>query len=104
MNKKNLLVAAGAAVLCVGLIALPSTSRSMQDPQAGPPAPPEAGARQMPEVELAPGMPDVEREFSVVTSLDDDTGSWLGVETRDVTQENVKELKLPGERGVLIGK
>jgi hypothetical protein len=90
--------------MAVGLIALPSHSRSMQDPQATPPAPPEAGVREMPEAELAPGMPDVEREFNIVTSLSDDMGSWLGVETREVTAENVKEFKLPGERGVVIGK
>jgi serine protease Do len=102
--KKHLWVTAGAALLAVGLIALPSHSRSMQDPQATPPAPPEAGVREMPEAELAPGMPDVEREFNIVTSLSDDMGSWLGVETREVTAENVKEFKLPGERGVVIGK
>jgi len=104
MTKKHLWVTAGAALLAVGLIALPSHSRSMQDPQATPPAPPEAGVREMPEAELAPGMPDVEREFNIVTSLSDDMGSWLGVETREVTAENVKEFKLPGERGVVIGK
>src|SRR5262252_865758 len=27
---------------------------------------------------------------------------WLGVETRDVNAEKAKELKLPGERGVLL--
>jgi serine protease Do len=104
MNKKNLWAMAGAAVLAVGLIALPSHSRSLQEPQAAPPARPEAGVQAMPEAELAPGVPDVEREFNIVTSLSDDTGSWLGVETREVTAENVKELKLPGERGVVIGK
>jgi S1-C subfamily serine protease len=102
MNKKNLLVAAGAAVLGVGLIALPSPSRSTQDPVQ--PAPQAPAAPPAPEVELAPGVPDVEREFNMVASLSDDSGSWLGVETREVTPENVKEFKLPGERGVVIGK
>ena len=32
------------------------------------------------------------------------SGSWLGVETNEVTAEHVKELKLPAERGVLLGK
>jgi len=104
MTKRNLWVAAGVALLALGLIALPSHSRSTQDPQATPPAPPEAGGREIPELELAPGMQDVEREFNIVTSLSDDMGSWLGVETREVTAENVKEFKLPGERGVVIGK
>ena len=31
-------------------------------------------------------------------------GSWLGVETREVTSDNAKELKLPGERGVVLGR
>jgi serine protease Do len=31
-------------------------------------------------------------------------GSWLGVETREVTPENVKQLRLPAERGALVGK
>jgi serine protease Do len=29
-------------------------------------------------------------------------GSWLGVKMQEVTAENVKELKLPAERGVLV--
>ena len=33
-----------------------------------------------------------------------DSGSWLGVETHEVTSENVKTLKLPAERGALVGK
>lgn len=102
MNKKNLLLTVGIAALAVGLIALPSHSTPAQEPKAPPT--PEAGAQEMPETELAPGMPDVEREFKILTSFDDDGGSWLGVETREVTAENVKEFKLPGERGVVIGK
>ena len=31
---------------------------------------------------------------------DDDGPSWLGVETREVSADKVKELKLPAERGV----
>src|SRR5262250_82660 len=102
MNKKGLLLTAGVAALAVGLIALPSHSTPAQEPQA-PPAP-EAGTRAMPEVEHEPGVPDVEREFKIVTPFDDDGGSWLGVETREVTADNVKEFKLPGERGVVIGQ
>jgi serine protease Do len=102
MNKRNLLLAAGIAALAVALIALPSHSRPAQEPQASPV--PEARTHQMPEAELAPGAPDMERELQILTSFDDDGGSWLGVETREVTADNVKEYKLPGERGVLIGK
>jgi len=102
MNKKNLSLAAGMAALAIGLIALPSHSTPAQEPQAPPT--PEVGTHEMPEAELAPGIPDVERDIKILTSFDDDNGSWLGVETREVTAENVKEFKLPGERGVVIGK
>lgn len=102
MNKKNLLLAAGIAALAVGLIALPSHSSPAQEPV--PVAPQAPGAPPAPEMELAPGAPDVEREFDLVRSLSDEGGSWLGVETREVTADNVKEFKLPGERGVVIGK
>jgi len=101
MNNKNLLLLAAIAALAIGLIALPSHSTTQEPVQAAPPAP---GISAAPEAELAPETPDVEREFRIVTPFDDDGGSWLGVETREVTAENVKEFKLPGERGVVIGK
>jgi serine protease Do len=34
----------------------------------------------------------------------DEGPSWLGVEAREVTPDNVKELKLPAERGVVVGR
>jgi len=100
MNKKNLLLTTGIAALAMALIALPSHS-APQEPQAPPT--PEVGTNEMPEAELAPG-PGLDREFRMFTSFDDESGSWLGVETREVTADNVKEFKLPGERGVVIGK
>ena len=103
MNTKNFWTAGAVAALAVGLIALPSHSRPQEPAPAAPPAP-EAGAQEMPETELAPEFPGLERQMKIVTSFDDDGGSWLGVETREVTAENVKEFKLPAERGVVIGK
>ena len=35
--------------------------------------------------------------------LDEDGASWLGVELHEVTSDTAKELKLPAERGVVIG-
>jgi serine protease Do len=35
--------------------------------------------------------------------LDEEGPSWLGVETHEVTSDSVKELKLPAERGVVVG-
>jgi serine protease Do len=36
--------------------------------------------------------------------LGDEGSSWLGVETHEVTADKAKELKLPAERGVVLGK
>jgi len=46
-------------------------------------------------------MPEVQ-EFALVSG--EEGASWLGVETHEVTSENAKELKLPAERGVVLGK
>jgi serine protease Do len=114
MNKKNILLAGAIAALGIGLIALPGTSKAFQDvtpaaPQEGtPPAPPRATTRmrvvQAPEARVVVGPPGMQgnREFELAFS--DDGGSWLGVETQEVTADKVKDLKLTAERGVLIGK
>jgi serine protease Do len=94
MDKKSFLVAAGTAVLAVGLMARSSPSQSSQVP---PPAP------QEPVIQGTPEAPDAERGLNIVT-LAGDEGSWLGVETREVTADTVKQLHLPGERGVVVGK
>lgn len=40
-----------------------------------------------------------------IAVLDGEEGpSWLGVETQEVTAESAKEMKLPAERGVVIGR
>src|SRR5207253_8602842 len=36
--------------------------------------------------------------------LDGEDASWLGVELHEVTGETAKELKLPAERGVVVGR
>ncbi len=36
--------------------------------------------------------------------IGDEGASWLGVETHEVTAEKAKDLKLPAERGVLLGR
>lgn len=47
-------------------------------------------------------LPDEEGQ-QVAVLAGDEGPSWLGVETHEVTAENVKELKLPAERGVVVG-
>jgi serine protease Do len=40
----------------------------------------------------------------VTIFVDGDGSGWLGVETHEVTVDKAKELKLPAERGVVLGK
>ena len=46
----------------------------------------------------------VQEPDSVTVLLGEERPSWLGVEAREVTPENVKEFKLPAERGVVVGR
>ena len=83
MNKSIWTIAGGTAVLCAAVIAVPAyTSASRPQEQ---------------EV-IAPEVHQFNLEF------DSEGGSWLGVETLEVNGEKAKELKLPAERGALLGK
>ena len=100
MTKRNILIAGGAAALSLVLIALPSPSKTSsqsvygsQETVVAPPAPPQE-----------PSAPEMDHMKGMVISLDGDSSSWLGVETQEITSDKVKDLKLPAERGVLIGK
>jgi serine protease Do len=116
MDNKKILLVTGAAALSLGLIALPGISRSVQDAPAAPqetmspaaPATPRAVTRmkivQTPEAGVVVRTPDGNDEDQMVMSLTDEGGSWLGVETQEVTAEKAKDLKLSAERGALIGK
>jgi serine protease Do len=88
MNKRNLMMAGGAAALVLGLIALPGHSRPQQ----------EQSTRHI--QIFAPGQDG----DNFATLIDDDGPSWLGVETHEVTADNAKDLKLSAEHGVLVGK
>jgi serine protease Do len=114
MNTKNIGLIGGVAVLSVGLIALPGTSKIVQDaPQAAPATPGAPAApgvtshvkiKRTPQAGVVVTGPDDERDQEMTLAFDDDGGSWLGVETQEVTAEKAKELKLSAERGVVIGK
>ena len=45
---------------------------------------------------------DVDEPMAMV--IGDEGTSWLGVESQEVTADKAKELKLPAERGVLLGR
>lgn len=48
--------------------------------------------------------PNPPRLPQIVMSLDGEGGSWLGVETQEISSEKAKELKFANEHGALIGK
>jgi C-terminal processing protease CtpA/Prc len=131
MKKNTLLIAGASAALGLALIALPGRSATDQDladsaagrrqklenlqakleaqqgrVQLAQARAQEASQRALAQMQLAlqkvqdlPG-PEVE----ALTVLQDDEGpSWLGVETHEVTSDSAKELKLPAERGVVVG-
>jgi serine protease Do len=110
MNRRNISLAGGVAALVVGLIALPSVSKPTQE-EAVPPAVPvppnvRTHVRVMPTPQggVVVSGPDSEGDGNVAFAFADEGGSWLGVETQEVTAEKAKELKLRAERGVVIGK
>jgi serine protease Do len=86
MNKGIWTVAGGTAALCAALIAAPGYTVAGHARTAG--------NQEVVEPQV--------RDFNVMFA--EDGGSWLGVETREVTSDNAKELKLPSERGVLLGR
>jgi S1-C subfamily serine protease len=104
MNKRNLLFAGGAAVLGFALIALPGSSAQKQiEKRKIQQSAPTVIELDEPEVIELPDMPDIEQD-DVRVLIDGDGMGWLGVETHEVTAEKAKELKLPAERGVVLGK
>jgi serine protease Do len=81
MNKGIWTIAGGMAAISAALIAAPGYTAASR-PQEIP----------TPEV----------REFNF--AFGEEGASWLGVETLEVTSDKAKELKLPAERGVVLGK
>jgi serine protease Do len=90
MNAKSLIAVAGSAALGLVLAAVPSHSLAsrIQDPQG-----------QADESRQESRAPEA-RDFAIAF----DEGSWLGVETTEVTGAKAKALNLPAERGVVLGK
>jgi serine protease Do len=86
MNKGIWTLAPGAAVLCAALIVAPGYTAAQRAH--------EAGNQQSVEPQV--------RDFNVMWG--EEGGSWLGVETSEVTSDNAKELKLPSERGAVLGR
>jgi serine protease Do len=114
MNKQGIWTALGLGALCVALVALPGSSARKQEPQSRTLQQVQAkvlALQDRAENPVAVWQEPAVREFDVETLGDDDVqvyvgagGSWLGVGVSEVTADKVKELKLPAERGALLGK
>jgi len=88
MNSKHAFMTIGLGALTVALVALPGSSAHIakaQEPAAN--------------INIASADDDGNVQVFV-----DSGGSWLGARISEVTPENLKELKLPAERGVVLGK
>jgi len=104
MNKRKLILAGGAAALSLALIALPGFSAKKQvEKQRVQRAAPTVIELDEPEVIELPDVAGIEQD-DVRILLDGNGAGWLGVETHEVTTDKAKELKLPAERGVVLGK
>lgn len=102
-NQKPMYMAV-AGILVAGMVAVPVFSKRAQEPGQAPNV---KIQKKIVRVQQDPAIETVE-EFNDsddnVEMLLGNGGSWLGVETREVSPESMKELKLPAERGVLVGK
>src|SRR6516162_8426170 len=102
MNKRNFMVASGAALLGLALIALPGhTARSQnqneqgQSPQLDAVRAYSAAIAQERSLDKLPKVIGDDGDFEVLVG--DDGASWLGVETHEISADKAKELKLPAE-------
>lgn len=120
MNKRNIGLALSLGALAIALVALPGHSAKLQNTsncveetletkvRSLESRAKQASQRVVDQENVWENMQEVEK--MVAPDVVDDVevsignGSWLGVETNEVTAEKAKELKLPAERGVLLGK
>jgi serine protease Do len=98
MKKNTWIAGAGFAALVPVLIALPGHSASMGQEAGVAGITVQTPGHRVQRLQVAPGP-------QTITLMSDEGGpSWLGVETREVNADKVKELKLPAERGVIVGR
>ena len=113
MNTKLILTALGFSTLTVALVAIPGSSARKADPAFGAQSafevqdPQEANGQM---VQLQ-GLDNL--KVAQLNAIDGDDNmqvfvrsgaGWLGAGIGEVNPDKVKELKLPAERGVLLGK
>ena len=98
MKRNSWIAATGLVALVPVLMALPGRSSAGQEPDKANSANQKVRVNNQDFQDLMEQGPG-----NVEVLLDSEGPSWLGVEAREVTPENVKEYKLPAERGVVVG-
>lgn len=134
MNQRSMWTILGLSAMGVALVALPGSSRPKQDPANPAQAKPESSednlaAAPLPRAEFAEQMQLLRDRVATLASElqegnpkvkvyndlkdgDDEedlqvfvgSGGWLGVGVSEVSADTMKELKLPEERGAVLGK
>src|ERR1700690_2712623 len=123
VNKKNLVTVLGIGALGVALIAVPGSSVPRQGSGQSPVATQSISPREIKviaesaqDADMVPASQEVvinriaqEPDSGIVDGDDVQVfvgsgSSWLGVSVAEVNADKVKELKLPAERGALLGK
>jgi serine protease Do len=121
MKNRILIIAGGLTAFGLALAALPSHSTTSQEKENSSSctqaSPSEKVRALMDEKEEIANLAQVRTRLkelqAPVEVTDDDVSvyfdgdegaSWLGVETQEVTSDKAKGLKLPSERGVLLGR
>ncbi|HEY2460017.1 MAG TPA: PDZ domain-containing protein [Candidatus Acidoferrum sp.] len=106
MKKSMMVIAGGVAALGLAVVVVPSRSSASQQDEAARVVALQSArqARVLQEViaKTQEGKSGESNNYSFV--LGDEGASWLGVETHEVTADTVKDLKLPAERGVVLGR
>jgi serine protease Do len=134
MNYRSMWTIVGLSALGIALVALPGSSRQTQDPAKPGEAKPDSAAENLaveplPRAEFAEQLQSLRDRVTTLASelqesnpkvkvyndlkdVDDDedlqvfvgSGGWLGVGVSEVSPETMKELRLPEERGAVLGK
>ena len=112
MNGRGIFRVCGLAALGIALVALSGLSAAAQNPQPAPVPPagweqqeePEDMAVRVLALDEAGAKLDEAQGKMEALELMGEGGGWLGVKIQEVTPENVKELRLPAERGVLLAE
>ncbi len=114
MNTKQILTGLGGCALAIGLIALPGASARKADPESPKQEPSctQVEGTEEPSGQLQQLHNALENlQLAQVVDGDDDVqvfvdskSGWLGAGISEVTPDKAQQLKLPAERGVVLGK